>query len=467
MESIIRILKRFIIATIAISIFLLIFNFILLGVWIFKGMNQGQSPSAVVQNVAKGLHVSFDAYSLNSSAEDMLKQNHAWAMLIDNNGHVVWDYMLPDDLPKTYSLTDVSKFTRNYLMDYPVFVWEHDEGVVVVGYPKGSLAKYQHILPTSWISSFPLRIASLLVVNIVLALLLSLIIGSRLIRSIRPLTQGIQDLAEDKEVYIEPKGILSNLAQSVNGASILLQQKSNSLKSRDEARLNWIAVISHDIRTPLSMVLGYASELEENNYLTAEQRSQAGIIRQQAEKLKFLVNDLNLVSKLEYEMQPLDKKPIRLSVLARQIVSEFINNGLDERFILEIESLDENIQVNADERLLIRAITNLIQNSINHNPDGCQILLQTSFNESNDTCSFTVTDNGKGISHNELTDLLELPYSSKRKQPSKNGHGLGLPMVARIARAHQGLLMISSDIGKGFSAEIVLPSIISDQKIKG
>lgn len=461
MEGTVRILRRFISATMVISIFLLIFNFILLGVWVFNGMNKGQSPSAVVQNVAEGLHLSSNAYSLDSSVADMLKQNHAWAMLVDNAGHVVWNYMLPDELPETYSLADVSKFTRNYLMDYPVFVWEHDEGLVVVGYPKDSLAKYQHILPTSWVSSLPLKVASLLVGNIALALILSLFIGSRLIRSIRPLTQGIQDLAEDRGVYIEPKGVLANLAQSVNRTSTLLQQKSDSLKSRDEARSNWIAGISHDIRTPLSMVLGYASELEENGDIPTEQRRQAGIIRQQAEKLKSLVNDLNLVSMLEYEMQPLDKKPIRLSALARQIVSEFLNNGLDERFILEIEILDENSQVNGDERLLIRAITNLIQNSINHNPDGCQIRLQISFNEGNDTCSFSVADDGNGISQNELPDLLELPFSSKRKHPRKNGHGLGLPMVARIAKAHQGHLIIYSDIGKGFRAEIVLPSIMS------
>ncbi|MEI3612713.1 sensor histidine kinase [Pseudogracilibacillus sp. SO30301A] len=462
MEGTVRILRRFISATMIISILLLILNYMLLGVWVFKGMNKGQSPSAIVQNVAEGLHPSSNAYSLDSSTADMLNQNHAWAMLVDDTGHVVWNYMLPDELPETYSLADVAKFTRNYLMDYPVFVWEHDEGLVVVGYPKDSLAKYQYILPISWVSSLPLKVASLLVGNIALALLLSLFIGSRLIRSIRPLTQAIQGLSEDRGVYIEPKGVLANLAQSVNRASTLLQQKSESLKSRDEARSNWIAGISHDIRTPLSMVLGYASDLEENSNIPTEQRQQAGIIRQQAEKLRSLVNDLNLVSMLEYEMQPLDKKTIRLSALARQIASEFLNNGLDERFTLEIETLDENAQVNGDERLLTRAITNLIQNSINHNPDGCQIRLLTSFNEGNNTCSFIIADNGKGISQNELPDLLELPFSSKRKHPRKNGHGLGLPMVARIAKAHQGHLFLYSDIGKGFRVEIVLPSIMSD-----
>ena len=441
---------------------MLIFNFILLGVWVFKGMNKGLSPVYVVKHVAEGLHPISDTYSLESSAEGILKQNHAWAMLIDNTGHTVWNYMTPDELPETYSLTDVSKFTRNYLMDYPVFVWEHDEGLVVVGYPKGSLAKYQQNLPASWVSSLPLKTVSLLGINIALAILLSLIIGSRLIRSIRPLTQGIQDLAEDREVYIEPKGVLANLAQSVNRTSTLLQQKNESLRSRDEARSNWIAGISHDIRTPLSMVLGYASELEENSDIPAEQRKHAGIIRQQAEKLRSLVSDLNLVSMLEYEMQPLDKKPVRLSALARQIASDFINNGLDERFELDIEVLDEKAQVSGDERLLTRAFTNLVQNSIRHNPDGCRIQLMITSDKGNGTCSFIVSDNGKGVSQEELPDLTELPYSSKRKHPRKNGHGLGLPMVARIAGAHQGQLNICSDIGKGFRAEIVLPSAMSN-----
>lgn len=462
MEGTVRILRRFIGATMIISIFLVIFNFMLLVVWGFKGINEGHSPGVVVKNVAKGLHLSSNTYSLDSSSAEFLNQNHAWAMLIDDTGQVAWDYRLPEELYKTYSLVDVAKFTRNYLMDYPVFVWAHDKGLVVIGYPKESLAKYQHIFPTSWVASLPLKMFSLLIGNVALALLLSLFIGSKLIRSIRPLAQGIQELAEDTEVYVEPKGVLANLAQSVNQASALLRQKNESLKSRDEARSNWIAGISHDIRTPLSMVLGYASDLEDSSDIPIEKRQQAAVIRKQAEKLRSLVSDLNLVSMLEYEMQPFNKKLIRLSTLVRQIASEFLNNGLDEHFMLEVKILDEITLVNGDERLLARAITNLIQNSINHNPDGCHIWLQTSYDKNNKNCSFIIADNGKGIARNELPELLELPFSSKRKRSSQNGHGLGLPMVARIAKAHQGHLILSSDIGKGFRAEIVLPSIKSD-----
>ena len=137
----------------------------------------------------------------------------------------MWGHSLPDELPRTYGLTDVAKFTQSYLLDYPVFVWEHPEGLVVVGYPKDSLAKYHHILPARWVSSLPERIVGLLLINLGLALLLSLLIGFRLIRSIRPLTQGIQALGEDREVYVEPKGFLADLANSVNRASTLSTAK--------------------------------------------------------------------------------------------------------------------------------------------------------------------------------------------------------------------------------------------------
>lgn len=463
MEGTVRILKRFISATMLISIFLLVVNFILFGVWVANGMYQGISPSEVVQNVAQALRPlsreHSPAFTLDASAVDLLEENSAWAMLMDDMGHVVWSHQLPEEIPQTYSLVDVSKLSRSYLMDYPVFVWEHDAGLVVVGYPKNSLAKYHHIFPTSWVSFLPLKIASLFATNLLLALLMSLFIGSRLIRSIRPITQGIQRLAEERPVYIKPKGMLSQLAQSVNRVSHILQKKSDRLKSRDEARSNWIAGISHDIRTPLSMILGHASDLEENREIPDEQRHQSGIIRQQAEKLRSLVHDLNLVSMLEYEMQPLDKKPIRLSALVRQMASEYLNEGLDERFVLQIEALDENALVNGDERLLTRGIHNLLQNSIRHNPDGCHIRLRTTWNGMENICSFVVEDNGKGVPHDTLSDLLELPYSSKRKSPRKNGHGLGLPMVARIAKAHDGQLHLDSEVGKGFKAQLVLPSV--------
>lgn len=453
MSGMIRILRRFVMMTMFISIMLLIFNFVLLGTFVFKEINLDPSPEDVIQKVIQGMEKQSGSYSLNEEAENLLKQHKAWAMLIAKDGRVAWGYEVPKEVPRTYDLVEAAKFSRYYLKDYPVYIWEHADGLFVLGYPKNSHAKYQFHFLSDWVLELPVRIMLLLLLNIGIALLFSIVIGMRLFQGIRPLIEGVHNLAKEKKVELKANGLFRDLAQSINTVSDMLQKKTAALKARDEARSNWIAGISHDIRTPLSIILGYASEMEENQNLPAEERHQARIIRRQGEKLRSLVSDLNLVSMLEYEMQPMQLKPIRLAVLARQAAADFINNGLDEKYDIELNLIDESVQIMGDEKLLNRAITNLVHNSVRHNPQGCKIILETSLAEDPSLCLFAVIDNGKGIPEEQLADITELPYSSKRKEPNLQGHGLGLPMAARIAKAHQGrLILVSGKEHKGLKA---------------
>ncbi|ETT73024.1 putative RumK like protein [Paenibacillus sp. FSL R7-277] len=459
MDSAVRILRKFVGSTLLVSALLLLFNLILLGLLIFKETHQEASPEKVVREISSALQGSDGKYSLNPKAAALLQQNRAWAMLLDAGGKVTWSEQLPPEVPQAYNIIEVAKFSRYYLLEYPVYMWEHPEGLIVVGYPKYSYEKYQLGYLTDWLRSLPLRVLLLLICNVVLAVALSLFIGTRLIRNIRPLINSIHALAKDKPVNLETAGLFSDLSESINSASATLQTRSSQLKSRDEARSNWIAGISHDIRTPLSMILGYASNLEEQDNLTGEQRQQAAIIRRQGEQLRSLVSDLNLVSMLEYDMQPLQLKPVRLSALARTVVSDFINNGLEERYSLDLCNMDERLQVMGDEKLLYRAVSNLVQNSIRHNPDGCRIEISI-LRSGEDSCfALSVSDNGQGVPAEHLPELVLLPYSGKRTHPVRQGHGLGLPMVARIAEAHKGKLVLESPPGEGLSAVLKLPAI--------
>lgn len=444
MEGIIRILRSFIATTIFVSIFLLIFNFVLLGTLVFKEINQRPSPEGVLKQVTQGLYKVNDSYRLKEHAAELLQHDRAWAMLLGADGHVKWNFELPDDVPLFYNLMEVAKFSRYYLMDYPVYSWEYENGLLVVGYPKSSFGKYQFNFLSEWVRSLPLRFILLLLLNVAVALLISVVIGTRLMRRIRPLVAGVHNLAREEAIQLDSKGIFGDLGRSINSVSDILQKKTAALKARDEARSNWIAGISHDIRTPLSMVLGYASDMEENPDLPKEQRHLAGIIRGQGEKLRSLVSDLNLVSMLEYEMQPMQMKQTRLSVLSRQVATEFLNNGLDERYDIELILTDEVVRIHGDEKLLVRAISNLIQNSVTHNPQGCRIVLETALTKDQTKYRLIVRDDGKGIPQEHLAEITELPYSSRRKRPVQQGHGLGLPMVSRIALAHHGSLNLTS-----------------------
>ncbi|MGH1145873.1 sensor histidine kinase [Bacillus pseudomycoides] len=458
MEGITRILRRFVITTILVSIFVLIFNFVLLGTLVFNETNQQMSPEGLLKKISQSLDKQDNNYHLDENAAKILQHNQAWAMLIGEDGYVQWDYHLPNDVPRSYNLVDVAKFSRYYLLQYPVYTWEHENGLIVVGYPKESHWKYQFAFLSDWLREMPLRLGVLLLFNVGITLLISIVIGTRLIRRIRPLVSGVHNLAREELVQLDSKGIFGDLAQSINSASTKLQKKTDALKERDEARSNWIAGISHDIRTPLSIILGYASEMEDNFDLPEEQRQQAGIIRHQGEKLRSLVSDLNLVSMLEYEMQPLHLKHIRLSVLARQVATDFLNNGLDDRYDIDLKLTVEAAQVIGDEKLILRAISNLVQNSVLHNPQGCAIILETSLSKDRSHYRFIVRDNGRGIPKENLTEITELPYSSRRKRTVQEGHGLGIPMVERIVQAHHGRLIIASgEDQRGLTAVIELP----------
>ncbi len=449
MDGIVRILRRFVAATILLSLLLLVFNFILLGTVVFKEIRQRPSPEGVVREVAEGLTRKGGRYLLEEEAARLLRRHQAWAVLIGEDGGVKWEERLPDDVPRTYRLTDVAKFSRYYLSEYPVYIWEHEDGLVMVGYPKGSYWKYQINWEADWVRSLPWRLVVLLLLNAAVALLLSILMGMRLGRSIRPLVTGVHKLAREEPVNLDTRGLLGDLARSINAASSVLQSKNAALKARDEARSNWIAGISHDIRTPLSMILGYASALEENPECPEEQRQQAGIIRRQGEKLRSLVSDLNLVSLLEYDMQPLHWERVRLAALVRQAAADMLNGGLSERYAIELRLADEEVQINGDKRLLLRAIGNLMQNSVHHNPQGCDITVETYLSADRTRYCCVVRDNGRGIPQEQLAEITELPYSSRRTKPPRQGHGLGLPMVARIVKAHHGQFTLESPPGRG------------------
>ena len=181
-------------------------------------------------------------------------------------------------------------------------------------------------------------------------------------------------------------------------------RQDRELKKKESARANWISGVSHDIRTPLSMIMGYAGRIAGDETVSETVREQARIVERQGIKIKELVQDLNLVSQLEYEMQPLHREPIRLSRVLRSYAAELLNSGISDAYTIEIdiEPEAENALLDGDARLISRAIGNLVQNSIRHNPQGCSIRL--SLENTGETLILTVADDGAGLTPKSCGD---------------------------------------------------------------
>ena len=140
----------------------------------------------------------------------------------------------------------------------------------------------------------------------------------RTLSGLEPIEDAIEALGTGKAAHSLPKGTLANLSESVTRASDLIAKQN-------EARANWIAGISHDIRTPLTLIMGNAERIASDPSVPSDASGRAALISAQSAKISNLINDLNLASQLEYDMQPLHKAKAKPSKIVRKAVADAIN----------------------------------------------------------------------------------------------------------------------------------------------
>lgn len=461
MKSVPKLIRRYVGILLLSCVLLLVLNFVLLAVFTIRQVPNAY-PWKTAQEVADSLRkTETGGYDLPEAVSLELKKSDAWAIYIDNETKQVrWQTAdLPETIPLSYTLSDVASLTRGYIDGYPTFTGETEDGLIVLGYPKDSF--WKHMWP-SWdyemIANMPQTALSVLAINAALIFLIYVVANSKLLKSIKPIINGIQSLPMGEPVYVKEKGLLSELAMNINQTSEILQSQNNQLRRKETARANWIAGVSHDIRTPLSMVMGYAGQLRDDPHLTDDERRKAGGIVKQSERMRNLINDLNLASKLEYNMQPVHPKKENMIAIVRQVVVDFINTDIDDKHPIEWEN-DEALTfcpVNADRDLMKRAIGNLIQNSINHNEQGCRIYV--SVTAQNGQCTITVADDGIGATDQQIEKLGNAPhYMVCDENVAEQRHGLGLLIVKQIIAAHGGSAAIGHSTYGGFCVKITLP----------
>ena len=416
----------------------------------FGGIVSREYGAASPANMLEAVAADLSASGISEERSQELSRNQIWAMLLDANGHCIWEVSLPEEIPTQYTIQDVAVFSKGYLQDYPVFVRSTDNGLLVLGYPKDSFMKLTgNYFPIRAIRLFPLFVTGILAMDIVLLFLVYYFSKRKISKNTEPIMASIKTLSTGKPVDLSIRGELSEIADSVNQASQVLSRQN-------QARANWISGVSHDIRTPLSMIMGYAQRIAGDHEASGNIQQEAEIIRAQSAKIKDLVQDLILVSQLEYEMQPLHKEPVRLSKLLRSYAADLLNAGIGENHSVEVEISPkaEPTIIECDARLISRAIGNLVQNSINHNPQGCDIFLSLDCSSVN--VSITVADNGVGMSAEKLRELEEKPhYMESTDERLDLRHGLGLLLVRQIVEAHGATLRMANGTCGGFEAVLI------------
>lgn len=406
------------------------------------------SPARMLDNISA--QASPDGIA--RAAAGQLRDAQIWAVYLDAAGKVLWKENAPDEIPDSFSVPDVAAFAKGYLADYPVFIRNTDGGMLVLGYPKGSYSKLPgNYLSTRSVRMLPLFAAAVLAFD--LAVLFSAYFYSRrkIVRSTEPVIASIEMLGNGKPAALTLRGELAGVAESLNRASQVITRQN-------QARANWISGVSHDIRTPLSMIMGYAELIANDSAVNGDIRKKAEIIGRQSVQIRELVQDLNLVSQLEYEMQPIQKTTVHMAGLMRTYAADLLNGGLPVQYTVEVKisPAAETATASCDARLLTRAVNNLVQNSIRHNPGGCDVVLGLGCTA--DKVMLCVADNGIGLSADKQKELNEKPhYIESADDRLDLRHGLGHVLVRQIVKAHNGTAQIESEEQKGCKVTLTLP----------
>lgn len=442
MKSLSKIFARYLMTAAAIILVTLFLNLVLYIFLAFDIIQSGNYWSNNSRAISEEFTLENGSPQLSRTGYEYLTQEeYSWAMLLDDSGHIIWEWQLPDNLRRDYTARDIARFSKWYLDDYPVVERLNDCGLLVIAKPPGTVWKYNVSDSTYRVKKSIQMIPITLGLNLLFVFILSLLMGYIFYRSLRGIAVGIEQLSKHQPIHLPEKGMTEMLARQLNLTSDTLTRQQAQLKRRDDARTTWISGVSHDIRTPLSLIMGHANAMKEDASLTDEQRRQAEIIEQQSLQIKHLIEDLNLVSKLEYAMQPLRVVDFPPSRLLRQIVTDFYNQGLSENHLIDlyIDPDVEQMILKGDTSLLTRALRNLIQNSIRHNPKGCTVTLTAYPRDDEEGVCFQVSDDGCGIPKNVILSLTgDLPDTEKAP------HIMGLKIVWQIFRAH-GWEMIFKD----------------------
>lgn len=272
-----------------------------------------------------------------------------------------------------------------------------------------------------------------------------------------PLERDLTLLVDGVERHLQTRGTaLKNSRNERIGALIVISDVTR-LRRLENLRRDFVANVSHELKTPITAIRGWAETLRHNDPETHEKA--IDVILRQSDRLNDIFNDLLDLSRLEEEQErsAIALQPVLLPTIFESVVTAR-SVELREKDLVAVVQCDPRLKVNCNPLMLEQAVANLLGNAIKYSPAGRRIIL--SAERSAEQIVITVEDFGCGIPNEHLPRLFERFY---RVDPARSralgGTGLGLAIVKHIAQIHGGSVEAQSSVGEGSTFSIILPIV--------
>ena len=401
--------------------------------------------------MAKAFEEGASGEQLEREAEEFNLKYNAGVEIYDLNGERVFSYtfvpmMMGKAMDKQEVFTQASKgaitvrqtkhnrLNSNILLvGVPIGPQSAVSGVLIISAPLASIKETRAIIKE--------QLMAVTVILILISLVLTFFFSRAFTRPILKINEAAARMAVGDlsiRIDVDSKDELGMLSDTINNLSVQLQKI-------EQLRKELIANVSHEFRTPLSLIKGYAETIKDVTGDMPEKRNrQLGIILEEADRLRNMVDDTLNLSQMQSEYFQLDIRPLDIADAVRNIKNRFSYILEDKGISLEIQDSNNNIIVMGDEPRIEQVLYNFVNNACNHTARGGRIRIEIV--ENVDNVKIEVIDNGEGIPTDELPNIWDRFYKGSKES---KGTGLGLAIAKKILEAHESSYGVESKLNEG------------------
>ncbi len=269
-------------------------------------------------------------------------------------------------------------------------------------------------------------------------------------KSVRDMNEALEDIRNgnlNRRILAAPDNILAPFFYKINDIMEGYRDTIAELNERDQANRQMMTSLSHDVRTPLTTLIGYLDAVHSHLVEGGEREAYIETAREKAHSLQMYVDDLFEWFKLNSNERVLEIAPVNVTEMTQTVLSDWLpvfeQNKIDYAFFIP----EKCITVSLDTAAYRRILNNLIQNVVSHSSASA---ISVGVEEKKDYVEIWVKDNGRGIPARELDHIFDRLYKCDPARMGK-GSGLGLSIVEQLVRLQNGGIRVTSEVGKGTS----------------
>ena len=391
----------------------------------------------------------------NDELENELETNGKWFKVLDKNLNVILESENAPADKNHYSEKEIEYMTYPYKNELFIekYQYVNNEGI-----NRTAIIKYKDLYTNS--SFRKINILTKVAFGvfgaayIICMIIFVIVLRRKFYEPLEKLNKAMELLADGERKktidYSGPREFV-DICDRFNVMISKLEDSENQRKKLMNDKERMMADISHDLKTPITSIQGYAKALSDGIIPEGDKDKYIKIIYEKSKKLTDLINIFHEYSKLEHPDFTLTFEKVDLSEYLRAYIALKYEDIVENGFDIEVDIPEEEVEVKIDKVQLQRLFDNILGNSIKHNEKGTNIYV--SLEERGDVCEIIIADDGKGVPKEIADNIFEAFTVGDESRNSKQGSGLGLAIAKAIVDLHGGTIELEPEPLNEFSTE--------------